>query len=290
MNIKTKKYVYLILKALTTVIAVANVSCAIHSLHKEHTQIFQFSIHGSNSTEFRAYEDNFDGTNFSGAIAVLVFNMLLTVGIFADIDLFSYIWLFLYGSFWLVAIFIAPETYQKLPGMSHFLTRVISQDFNLDNHYRPIIYTCLKLTCCLVIILLLVVRKQTLQTHSSSQTFIIRPSLKNKLRRSRTSNRSCMSSSNVIPAASGNIPTLSNEHVSIDSTPTFGRSLATISTVANTSSMNSTDTLVSEMTSTPSVVNSYPHHTTAHDTLITDVINKSNQSEDRSFDVLRSRI
>ena len=87
----------------------------------------------------------------------------------------------------------------------------------------------------------------------------------------------------MIQPAQENIPTISNEHVAIDTTPTFGRSLATISTTANTSPLNSTETLVSEMTSTPSVVNLCLHQATECRTLVTEVMDQSNQSEDYSL-------
>ena len=154
MNSNTKKGLHCILKAQATAIAILNISLAIHSLHTG-------QAHKS------------DGTNFSGDVTVLVTNILLTVGIFADLDLFLYIWLFVYGSFWLVAIFVAPETYPKLPGISHFIAKTISEEYDLDKYYRPIMYTCLKLISVLVIILLMFVRRKTFTTDSSSQTLLL---------------------------------------------------------------------------------------------------------------------
>ena len=90
MSSNTKKYLYYILKAQATAIAVANISCSIHTLHQGHTHVVDISSE-SGATNVTTYDDEANGTNFSGAIAVLVTNMLLTIGILAQIDLFLYI-------------------------------------------------------------------------------------------------------------------------------------------------------------------------------------------------------
>ena len=43
LNSNTKKYLYYILKAQAAAIAIANISCSIHSLHHGHTHVFQLS-------------------------------------------------------------------------------------------------------------------------------------------------------------------------------------------------------------------------------------------------------
>ena len=278
MNSNTKKWLHYILKAQATAIAILNISLAIHSLH-----IGQ--VHKT------------DGTNFSGDITVLVTNILLIVGIFADLDLFLYIWLFVYGSFWLVAIFVAPETYPKLPGISHSIAKIISEVYDLDKYYRPIMYTCLKLVSVLVIILLMFVRRKTFKTDTSSQTLLFRPKRKygtqmrrNRYKRLRTLHRKNLASNVSISTEPDGTSSTSSGTQFIDSTPTIGRRIGTTNHSNNSSLTASTETLVDKLTSTPSVANVRIQQSIDFETIQDDVSNQLNQSEDCSFDVLQCRI
>ena len=290
MKPNTKKYISYTLKVIASVIAVANISCAIHSLHTGHTQIFKFSINRGNFTEFETVEDDFKGTNFSGAVAVLVTNILLTIGVFAHIDLFSYIWLFVYGSFWLVATFIAPDTYSKLPGICHVLATIISKEHKLDDYYHPVIYTCLKSGSCLIITLLLVLRQKNSQSDASSQTFIMGPRVGHRGRPLKISNSGRMGAKRAIRTKPPRIPALREEQPDIYATPNLGRSLATVSSSCNETLMDSTDTLVTEMTSTPGLVNLSLQKKNHFKYMQSDMVNLSNQSEECSFDVLRNSV
>ena len=173
MNNNLLRATHLTLKVLTISIALANMYCAIKALHKFDKQFLQHAFPTNFSYTSKMEEDNAAGTYFNGATVVLVYNMLLMVDVFAELELFSYIWLFLYGIFWLVAIFIAPEAYNKFPGISHVLTNVILEECQLDSYLEPIIYTILKWTCFVIILLSIIVRNKYSQTSSISRTFII---------------------------------------------------------------------------------------------------------------------
>ena len=119
--------------------------------------------------------------------------------------MFLYIWIFVYASFWLVAIFVAPEMYPTLPGLSHFIAKLISEVYDLDKYYRPIMYTCLKLVSFLVIILLMFVRRKTFKTDTSSQALLFQPKPKygthmrrNRYKRIRTSHRKNLHSNGTV--------------------------------------------------------------------------------------------
>ena len=284
LNSSTKKYLYYILKAQATAIAIANISCSIHSLHHGHTHVFQLSSE-SDALNVTTCKDDTIGTNFSGAIAVLVTNILLAIGIFSDIDLFLYIWLFVYGSFWLVFIFVAPEAYHKLPGLSHYLAEMISKRFQLDESDRPKIYTCLKLISCLVIILLLYVRTKMVPVQKCKETFSVGTQISNKSRRLRSAKRKKVILDDPALSERAVICSLHEKKPCYDSTPTFKRNSTTVSFLTNTSFTASTDTLVDNQTSTPSCA-------TIKETQSNRLHSKGsmNDSEEASFDVLQSRI
>lgn len=278
MNSNTKKWLHYILRAQATAVAILDISLAIHSLHTG-----------------QAHKP--DGTNFSGDVTVLVTNILLTVGIFADLDLFLCIWLFVYGSFWLVAMFVAPEAYPKLPGISHFIAKTITEEYDLDKYYRPIMYTCLKLISVLVIILLMFVRRKTFKTDTSSQTPLLGSKRKygtqtrrNRYKRVRTSYKRNLTSNGHITTEPVNTSNTSSRKQYIDCIPKFGKGIATTNHSNSSSLTESTETLVEKFTSTPSVANMRVQQSTDFVTIPDDASNQLNQSEDWSFDVLQCKI
>ena len=184
-SLKMTKFLYYILKAQATAIAIANIGCSIHTLYQGHSR--EFEVFGENGFKnVTIHEKLKSDTSFSGAIAALVTNMLLTIGIYSEIDLFFYIWLFVYGSFWVVFVFVAPEAYHKLPGISHYFATMISEKYHLDERDRPKIYTCLKFISCLVIILLLYVRTKTILVHKRKDTCSVGTQMPNKSRAHRS--------------------------------------------------------------------------------------------------------
>ena len=287
---QVKTYFWYTLKILATVIAVSNIGCAIHRMHTDHAQILEFSIVNENNiTEhFESFERNSSGSNFNGAVAVLVANGLLTVGIFANIDLFLYIWLFVYGSFMVVAVFIAPETYQKLPGISHSLSKVLSQKYLLSKDYRPLIYICFKSVCCLVITAILVLKKNISVFAARYHHSPIGSKTKTKKKKIKGSPK--ITTNAATQSGTSDTFDLRDENFIVEETPDLGRRSAK-STSTNTTSLGSTSTLVSQMTSTPSVANSIGR--LAKDSNAVSInysANHLHQSEECSFDVLRTGI
>ena len=289
MSSNTKKYLYCILKAQATAIAVANISCSIHSIHQGHTHAPDVSSE-SGSTNVTTNEVEANGTNFSGAIAVLVTNMLLTIGILAQIDLFLYIWLFVYGSFWLVFIFVAPEAYQKLPGISHYLAKIISEHYHLDQSDRPKIYTCLKLISCLIILLLLYVRTKTVPIIERKETFNVGTQISNKSKRYSRSKKKKVSLDYPALSERAVICSLHKKQPCYDSTSTFKRNVMNISSLTNTSMSASTDTLVDDLTSTPSCTSATRAHANKFKPNEVQNPQQLNESEECSFDILQSRV
>ena len=286
MNSKTAKCIYYTLKALATAIAIANISCSIYTLGQGNTHIFETS----SDNEIRnvtTYENHKDDTNFSGALAALVTNMLLVIGIFSDIDLFLYIWLFIYGSFWLVFIFVSPEAYHKLPGISHYFARMITKRYHLDERDRPRVYTCLKLISCLAILLLLCVRKKN-KAHKCKEKRSVGTQMPNK---SRTHGSSSTGKAILDDSALSErtiIYSLQKQKPCYGSTPSSRRNSTQIPSRANASFSASTDTLIYGYTSTPSFAILKEKSVDRSKSKSLRNFYHMNESKECSFDVLQS--
>ena len=287
-NSKTAKFLNYTLKALATAIAIANISCSIYALGQGHTRIFETS----SDNEIRnvtTYESHKNDTNFSGALAALVTNMLLVIGIFSDIDLFVYIWLFIYGSFWIVFIFVSPEAYHKLPGISHYFARMITEQYHLDERDRPMVYTCLKLISCLAILLLLYARKKN-PVHKCKEKRSVGTQMPNKSRIHGPSSKvkailddSALSERTIIYS-------LQEQKPCYNSTPTFKRNSTRVPSQTNASFSASTDTLIYDHTSTPSFVILKETSDNRSKSKSLRNFNHMNESKECSFDVLQNTI
>ena len=287
-NSKTAKCLYYTLKALATAIAIANISCSIYTFGQVHTRIFKTS----SENEIRnvtTYENHKNGTNFSGGIAALVTNMLLVIGIFSDIDLFLYIWLFIYGSFWLVFIFVSPEAYHKLPGISHYFTRMISERYHLDERDRPRVYTCLKLISCLARLLLLYVRKNN-PVHRCKEKRTVGTQMPNKSRIHGPSSKEKAILDDSALSERTNIYSLQEQKPCYNSTPTFKRNSTQVPSRTNASFSASTDTLIYSYTSTPSFVILKETSTIRSKSKSLRNFYNMNESKECSFDILQSTL
>ena len=287
-NSETAKFLYYTLKALASAIAIANISCSIYTLGQGHTRIFETS----SDNEIRnvtTYENHRNDTNFSGALAALVTNMLLVIGIFSDIDLFFYIWLFIYGSFWLVFIFVSPEAYHKLPGISHYFARMITKRYHLDERDRPRVYTCLKLISCLAILLLLYVRKKN-TVHKCKEKRTVGTQMPNKSRIHGSSSKVKAILDDSTLSERTIIYSLQEQKPCYNSTPSFKKNSSKVPSRTNASFSASTDTLICGNSSTPSFA--ILKETSADRSKSKSLRNfyHMNESKECSFDILQSTL
>ena len=187
-----------------------------------------------------------------------------------------------------VAVFIAPETYQKLPGISHSLSKLLSQKYHLSKDYRPLIYICFKSVCCLVVTAMLVLKKNVSEIAARYHHLPIDPKTKTKKKKIRSSPK--ITTNAATQSGTSDTCDLRDENLVVEGTPNLGRHSAT-STSTNTTLLGSTSTLVSQMTSTPSVANSIGRLSKDSNTVSANYgANPLHLSEECSFDVLRTGI
>ena len=94
----------------------------------------------------------------------------------------------------------------------------------------------------------------------------------------------------IIPTVSSDVSNSAIDPIVNDSTPTFHRSFSTLTMNTNASSVTSSETLINEGTSPTCAVNLPPYYVIKQSSSTNNDHDKSNRSEDRSVEVLRTKI